>query len=476
MAELDAAACYRALRARDRRFDGVFFVGVATTGIYCRPVCPARTPAAARCRFFVRAAEAERAGFRACFRCRPERAPGDAAADAKSRLVRLALGRIGAGALDSISVDALASELGVTARHLRRAVEAETGVTPIELAQTRRLGIAKWLIQDTELPLTEVAFASGYASIRRFNKSFSDRFGRPPSTLRRERSPSPASSGVIELRLETRAPFAAQPLLEFLRARAVPGVEEVTNDRYRRMVYLGKCAGSLEVRFDSGRADVVALLDPALVPVLSEVVARLRALFDLDARPDLIDAHLGGDPLLAPLIARTPGLRVPGAFDGWELAVRAVLGQQVSVRAATTLAGRLVERFARGPGRFPSARQLGRRSPAEIAAIGLPQARAQSIALLARAVAAGELVLRPSGDETALGAELQRVPGIGPWTASYVALRALRSPDAFLPDDLGVKKALGVARAEDALRIAERFRPWRAYALMHLWRSLAAGG
>ncbi len=476
MRELDTAACYRALCARDRRFDGVFFVGVLTTGIYCRPICPARTPGASRCRFFALAAEAEREGFRACFRCRPERAPGSAGADAKSELVQRVLARIGAGALDTISVAELAAELGVSSRHLRRALEAETGVTPVELAQTRRLGIAKWLVQDTALPLTDVAFAAGYASIRRFNKSFLDRFGRPPSALRREHGSLSGSAGSVELRLETRRPFAAPALFEFLRARAIPGVEQVTERTYRRRVYFGDSAGWLEAEAAPERGELVVRLDPALVPVLPAVVARLRALFDLDARPDLIDRHLGRDALLGPLVARTPGLRVPGAFDAWELAVRAVLGQQVSVRAATTLAGRLAERFGRREGEFPSARTLARVAPTELARIGLPQARARSLVELGRAVAARTIDLARGGDALALRASLERLPGIGPWTASYVALRALGSPDAFLPGDLGVKKALGVTRAADAERLAERFRPWRAYALLHLWRSLAAGG
>ncbi len=475
MTALDHDQCYRALSARDRRFDGVFFVGVETTGIYCRPICPARTPGRTRCRFFTRAAEAEKAGFRACFRCRPERAPGLSIADATPRLVQGALAKIAAGELDRGSVDDVARSLGVTSRHLRRAVEAAVGVSPIELAQTRRLGLAKLLLHETALPLTEVAFASGFASVRRFNAAFVERFGQPPSAVRRAHAEARDAAAAITIRLDARAPFASDALLAFLRGRAIPGVEEVTGSSYRRFAAIGAASGWLEATVDPLRPGILVRLDASLVPAIGEVVTRLRSLFDLDARPDVIDASLRRDRRLAPLVARTPGLRVPGAFDGWELLVRAILGQQVSVAAATTISGRLVRAFG-APPRFPSAAALARAPLDEVRAIGLPRSRAETILALADAVASGRVDLAPGADPDRVLASLLEVRGIGEWTAAYVAMRVLRRPDAFLAGDLAAKKALGVSRAADAERLSERWRPFRAYALMHLWRSLSGGG
>jgi AraC family transcriptional regulator of adaptative response / DNA-3-methyladenine glycosylase II len=477
---LDPEHCYRALSAKDRRFDGLFFVGVETTGIYCRPVCPARTPQRARCRFFDRAATAEREGFRACLRCRPERAPGHASVDAAPRLIRSALSQIGTGCLDRMSVDDLAKGLGVTGRHLRRTLETAVGVTPIELAQSRRLGLAKWLIQDTRLPMTEVAFASGYASIRRFNAAVAEQFGCAPSALRRTR-PAPAKTRDFTLRLEARPPFAGRELLRFLQGRAIPGVEDVSDTHYRRWVSIGDAAGWIHVELDATRPGILVRIDVGLLPQLTEVVARLRGLFDLDARPDLIDEHLARDPALADQIARVPGLRVPGAFDAWELAVRAILGQQVSVRAATTVSGRLVQMFGEQVGapaawRFPSARVLGTRTPEQVCKIGLPLARAATIVGLAKRIEAGLIDLSITADLDTTVAALQDVPGIGEWTAHYIAMRVLRAPDMFLGGDLAARKALGVTRTKEAEALSARWRPWRAYALMHLWNSLSQGG
>ena len=480
---LDPEHCYRALHARDRRFDGLFFVGVESTGIYCRPVCPARTPQRARCRFFDRAATAEREGFRACLRCRPERAPGHAPVDAGPRLVRSALSQIATGSLDRMSVDDLAGELGVTGRHLRRTLEAAVGVTPIELAQSRRLGLAKWLIQDTQLPMTEVAFASGYASIRRFNAAVASHFGCAPSALRRTK-PRPAPTRDFTLRLEARPPFAGQALLRFLHGRAIAGVEDVSDSHYRRWVSIEDAAGWIHVELDEARPGIVVRIDVGLLPQVTEVVARLRALFDLDARPDLIDEHLARDPALAEHVARVPGLRVPGAFDVWELAVRAILGQQVSVRAATTVSGRLVQMFGERIGssaaegeaaawKFPSARVLAARTPEQVCKIGLPLARAATIVALAKRMESGAVDLSATAELDTAVAALQEVRGIGEWTAHYIAMRALRAPDIFLGGDLAARKALGVTRTKDAEALSDRWRPWRAYALMHLWNSLS---
>lgn len=480
---LDADTCYHAIRARDARFDGLFFVAVETTGIYCRPICPARTPAQARCVFFGRAAEAERAGFRACFRCRPELAPGSAPVDAVPRLVQSAVARIDAGFLNDGGVDELASALGVTSRHLRRVMEAELGLSPVELAQTRRLALAKQLLQDTALPLSEIAFAAGFTSVRRFNALFQARFGRPPSALRRARG-AVAGQDCITLRLDYRAPLAWSTLLEFLAYRAIPGVETVEGGEYHRTVELGDTVGWLAVRRDEQRAALRARVSMSLAPKLMTVVSLLRALFDLDARPDLVTEQLLRDPLFAPLVEARPGLRVPGAFDGFETAVRAVLGQQVSVRAATTLSGRLVARFgvriapdAAGlEWLFPKASALARASVDEVAAIGLPATRARTIIELARAFAEGRVALSSGSAPESIIASLVTLPGIGEWTAHYIAMRVLRWSDAFPAADLGVRKALGVTSIKAAEARALAWRPFRAYGVMHLWTALSQGG
>lgn len=489
---LDPDACHAALVARDARFDGLFFVGVATTGIYCRPICPARTPGRERCSFYRWAAAAERAGFRACLRCRPELAPGargldeGAAVDAIARLVEHAAALIDEGFLNERGVDELAARLGVSARHLRRATEARLGVSPVELAQSRRLALAKLLLHDSRLGLTELAHASGFASVRRFNAAFRARFARAPSELRREHA-SAAAGPALRLRLDFREPHDFARLLAFLGARAIPGVEQVRADAYQRVVHLDGRTGLLRVARDARPGALRVELSPALSPVLMPLVARLRRVFDLDARPDQIARDLGRDPLLAPHLRRRPGLRVPGSFDDFEIAVRAVLGQQVSVRAATTLAGRLVARFGvaladlatsdpttsdLSPSelthRFPTAAELAARGPAELAAIGLPAARAATLHALARAFSGGPL-REPPGDPERFAAVLRTIPGIGEWSAQYLVLRGLHHPDAFPAGDLVLRKALGGLGPRAVTARAEGWRPWRAYAAMHLW-------
>ncbi len=464
---LDDTACYDALATRDRRFDGVFFVGVSTTGIYCRPICPAKTPGRTRCTFYDSSALAERAGFRACFRCRPELAPGNASTDAIDALVAGAAQRIAEGALNEASVDDLADELGVSARHLRRALEDRLGVSPVDLAQTGRLALAKQLLQDTRLSLTEIAFAAGFGSVRRFNAVFAERMGSAPRRFRAERT---ASAGDIVLRLDYRAPFDWARLLEFLRARAIPGVETVGDD-YRRIVHVNGATGRIAVSHGDGR--LALAISPSLVAVVMPLVARVRRLFDLDAHPAAIAGVLGRDPLLAPLVARRPGLRVPGAIDPFEAAVRAMLGQQVSVAAATTLAGRFAAKlgtpFEDGV-RFPTAGEVARASIDEVASIGLPGKRAVALHGVAAAVASG--ALRFDGrDLDAFVATATALPGIGPWTAHYLAMRALHLPDAFPAGDLGIAKALAATpREREARSLA--WRPFRSYAVMHLWHSL----
>ncbi|REK06076.1 MAG: DNA-3-methyladenine glycosylase 2 family protein [Planctomycetota bacterium] len=477
---LDHDACYRALLARDARFDGVFFTGVRTTGIYCRPVCTAKTPARGSCRFFTSAAMAEREGFRPCLRCRPELAPGRAPLDAVRSVARVAAARIEAGGLNGGGLAHLAGELGLSTRQLRRAVRQEFGVSPIELALTSRLLMAKRLIAETNLPMTEVAFASGFASVRRFNDAFAAHYRLTPTIMRRNHR-TPGGGDCLRLLLAYRPPYAWRELLNFLGERATPGVECVGDGSYRRTVAVGKHRGWLGVSPVKDRNLLAAKLATTLVPVLPAVLGRLKNLLDTDARPDAIEAHLRGDRTLAPLVRRTPGLRVPGAFDGFELAVRAVLGQQVSVRGASTLAGRLAARFGEPIDTAqaclnrlaPTAERLAAARVSDIGGIGIPRPRAESLRSLARAAADGEIELAPGPDPAAAVAGLVELPGIGDWTAQYIALRALRWPDAFPAGDLGLRKALGATSAAEVTSRAERWRPWRAYAAMHLWQSLS---
>lgn len=463
-AEGSAEACWRALQARDARFDGRFFVGVSTTGIYCRPICPARLPRRDRCSFHASAAAAEKAGFRACFRCRPELAPGSASVDAVPRLVARALAKINEGFLDEGSVDELGEQLGVSGRHLRRALEAELGVSPVELAQTRRLALAKQLLHDSTLSLTAIAFASGFGSVRRFNASVLARFGRPPSALRRAKQ---TGAPAIVLRLDFRPPLEFAALLEFLGARAIPGIDRVEGDCYRRTI--GE--GEVRVWCDRDKPRLRAELDASLAPNIARVVAGLRRLFDLDAEPRAIAATLRADPLLAPLVRRRPGLRVPGSFDPFETALRTVLGQQVSVVAATTLMGRLVTHF----GGVPSPSTLASTPIATLAALGLPTTRARALAGLAEAWRTGTIDCSPGSDPEQVTAALVELPGIGPWTAAYLTMRALHFPDALPANDLVLRKALGDCSAREVEQRARAWRPWRAYAVIHLWTALGKG-
>lgn len=472
--------CYRALTARDTRFDGVFFVGVKTTGIYCRPICTARTPGRDRCRFFASAALAERAGFRPCLRCRPELAPGLAPVDHGRSVARAAAARIEAGALNNGgTLDDLAASFDLSGRQLRRVVRNELGVSPIELAQTNRLLLAKRLIAETQLPMTQIAFAAGFDSVRRFNATFRKHYRLTPSTLRRSTSKATSDDG-LRLMLSYRPPLAWEALLRFLSARAIPGVECVSEGSYHRTVQVGKYRGWLSVSSVPNRNLLEVNLATGLAPALPSILSRLRNLFDLDARPDKIDSHLAQDPMFAASVQHQPGLRVPGAFDSFELAVRAMLGQQISVSAASTLAGRLAQQFGQ-PIETPLA-CLNRITPlpeslaaapiAALAGIGLPGARAESLRNLAGVVARREIDLDCSVDPNSVVAQLVELPGIGPWTAEYISMRALRWPDAFPAADLGLVKASRLNSAKELEQRAQNWRPWRAYAAMHLWKSL----
>ncbi len=474
-------ALYSALAARDRRFDGVFYVGVTSTGIYCRPVCTARTPRASNCRFFESREAAEKARFRPCLRCRPELAPGNAPVDDAQRVAALLAQRIDEGMLDDGGgLETVSKKFGWSSRQIRRIVQKELGVSPIELVLTRRLLLAKQLLTETTLPITEVAFASGFASLRRFNDAFGSRYGMPPTRFRKEtdaRSPLAVERSSLTLQLAYRAPFDWRGILNFLAARALKGVESVTGDEYRRTIRLGAHTGSVVVRDVPDRTTLVIDVSQSLVPVLPALLGRLRNLFDLAARPDLIGAHLSTDKRLRNLIAANPGLRVPGAFDGFELAVRAILGQQVSVKGATTIAGRFVAAFGEtiesdDPALThlsPSASPVASAKVQDISSLGIPGSRAQSILTLARAVDTGSLILEAGADPKQTIAALVELPGIGPWTAHYIAMRALRWPDAFPAGDLIIRKRLGEVTAREAERISQAWRPWRSYATLHLW-------
>ncbi|MBI2827292.1 MAG: helix-turn-helix domain-containing protein [Planctomycetia bacterium] len=478
--EIDHDVCYRALLARDTRFDGLFFVGVKTTGIYCRPVCTARTPGRDRCRFFTSAALAEKEGFRPCLRCRPELAPGQAPIDAVRTVARVAASRIEAGELNNGGgIDQLADDLGLSSRQLRRAMRQEFGVSPVELAQTKRLLLAKQLLAETDLPIIRVAFASGFASVRRFNNLFRAHYRLTPSTMRRSARGSTADDR-LRLRLDYRPPYAWRPLLRFLAGRATAGVECVSGNAYLRTVSIGRDRGWIRVEPEPGRNALSVEVATELVPVLPAILARLRNLFDLDARPNVIAADLRGDPRLARIVKRAPGMRVPGAMDGFELAVRAILGQRVSVKGATTLAGRLAAAFGEPIDAplaclnriAPTAERLAQARPSELTNLGIAPPRAESVLALARAVAAHEIDLWPGLDPEGVARRLAELPGIGAWTAGYIAMRALRWPDAFADGDLGLLKAAGL-KSPRALRDASQaWRPWRAYAAMYLWESL----
>lgn len=470
---LDQESCYQALLAHDPRFDGAFFVAVRSTGVYCRTVCPARTPRRENCAFYPSAAAAERAGYRPCLRCRPELAPGNARVDALGRLAAAALDRIESGMLSDAGVAGLADDLGVTDRHLRRIVKAELGVSPIELAQTQRLLLAKRLLTDTALPVTEVAFASGFSSVRRFNALFQERYRLNPSEVRRNRR-SAGTPDSLRFEVAYRPPFDWNSLLLFLAQRASQGVEVIADGVYRRTVQSGRCAGWVQVQPHPVRNTLVVELSSSLAGAAMPVLAGVKRQFDLSAEPQRISEHLGE------LAAYHPGLRVPGAIDGFETTVRSILGQQVSVKAASTLAGRVAARFgeamesaAEGLTHLsPSPEAIARAEVDQLTALGLTAARAHCVLALARAVAEGRVLLEPQPDVEAAMAQLQELPGIGEWTAHYVAMRVFAWPDAFPHSDLGIRKALGERSPRQVLQFAESWRPWRAYAAMHLWKSL----
>jgi AraC family transcriptional regulator, regulatory protein of adaptative response / DNA-3-methyladenine glycosylase II len=482
--DLDAEACYRAIATRDARFDGRLFIAVTSTGIYCRPICPARTPKREHLVFYPSAAAAQEAGYRPCLRCRPESAPDLGVWRGTSNTVSRALALIEKGGLDGDEADvaALGERLGVGERQLRRLFQRHLGASPVAVAQTRRVLLAKHLIHETRLPLAEVALAAGFGSVRRFNETFQRLFGRPPGTLRRGTDAASGPSGEVTIRLPYRPPYDWAAMLAFLRARAIPGVEVVTGDGYARTIEIGGAHGAVAVRPTQGHALRATIQFPQL-SALPVIVARLRRVFDLAADPEVIGAHLAEDPALAPLVAARPGLRVAGAWDGFELGVRALLGQQITVTAAVGYAGRLVAAYGKPLAGatvadglthvFPDA---GRLAEADLSTLGLTRARAAALGALARAVVADPQLFGPRRSLDEAIRTLRALHGVGEWTAQYIAMREMREPDAFPAADIGLLRALADRRGRRPdpralLARAERWRPWRAYAAQHLWAS-----
>ena len=478
-------ACYLALKAKDARFDGSFFTGVTSTRIYCRPVCKVRTPRRENCRFFALAAQAESAGFRPCLRCRPELAPQalrwsiqDASSVLAQQAARL-LDEPDAWATEPPSVERLAARLGVSDRHLRRIFEAQLGVSPLQYLQTRRLLTAKQLLADTDLPITQVALASGFASLRRFNAAFMEHYALSPSQLRRAGSQRQAG---CEVRLGYRPPYDVDAMLGFFRTRAIHGMETIEGRRLTRTLALesgGKrTEGWLQVEFDEAQPQLVMRTSDSLRGMLPLLIRRVRSTFDLDADPHAINARLHGSFPLG------DGLRVPGALSGYELAVRAVLGQQITVAAARTLAQRLVQRFGGTietpwpelTHLFPAPEVLAAAEGDALGQLGIVRQRQAAIVAIAKGVTEGRLQLHAGADVTAMVAALKELPGIGDWTAQYIAMRALRWPDAFPAGDVALHKALGVQQSRQPAREAEAasqaWKPWRSYAVVRAWSAL----
>ncbi len=471
----DAESCYLAVKSRDRRFDGVFYTAVRTTGIYCRPSCPAITPRRRNVVFYRTAAAAQAAGFRACKRCRPDATPGspewDVAADVAGRAMRL----IADGVVEREGVEGLAGKVGYTSRHLTRLLAHELGAGPLALARARRAQTARILIETTTMPFAEVAFAAGFASIRQFNDTVRSVYAATPSQMRGRQGSVNSHAGVLDLRLAVRQPFAVDELLGFLGPRTVPGVEDAGPGWYSRTLRLPNGPGEVHLSFDEvpETGTVHCALRLSDLRDLGAAVERCRRLVDADCDPEAVDAQLGQDPLLAAQVRRSPGIRVPGQVDGDEVAVRAVLGQQVSVAQARKLAADLTRRYGdKLPGRdlwlFPTASRLADVDPEDLP---MPRTRGRALTTLCGALASGEIALDRSAPRSDVRQALLALPGIGPWTAGHIAMRALGDPDVLLPTDLGVRRGLQLLGAAegDAEGMGERWRPWRSYAQMHVW-------
>jgi AraC family transcriptional regulator of adaptative response / DNA-3-methyladenine glycosylase II len=491
-AGLESDACYLAMKAHDARFDGSFFTGVTSTGVYCRPVCRVRMPRLENCRFFRHAAQAEAAGFRPCLRCRPELAPRAASwsTEDASRILALQAARLidepDAWSEDGPGAARIAARLGVSDRHLRRIFETQFGVSPLQYLQTRRLLAAKQLIADTRLPMTQVALASGFASVRRFNDAFVAHYGLNPSMLRRAGAKAGGREGeAVEVRLGFRPPYDSAAMLDFFARRALGGIEQVADAgsamqfaRTLRITQQGTQGGRshvgwMQLRFDTLREHLLLRVSDSLATVLPIVISRARAMFDLDADPMAINGALHAS------FPHGDGLRVPGTVDGFELAVRAVLGQQITVAGARTMGTRLVQAFGEpvvtpiaGLDRlFPTPAAIAGASGDALGQLGIVRQRQGAMQALAREMAEGRLALHAGADVPSTLAALQALPGIGDWTAQYIAMRALRWPDAFPSGDVALQKALGVSSARSAAEASQAWRPWRSYAVLRAWHS-----
>jgi AraC family transcriptional regulator of adaptative response / DNA-3-methyladenine glycosylase II len=478
---LEDDRCYRAVQSRDPRFDGWFFTAVVTTGIYCRPSCPAMAPKRTNVRFFPSSAAAHHAGFRACKRCRPDAAPGSPEWNGRADVVARAMRLIADGTVDREGVRGLSSRLGYSPRQLNRVLTSELGAGPLALARAQRAQAARVLLETTDISVADTAFAVGFGSVRQFNDTVREVFALTPTELRSTRRGDGRvrAPGTITLRLAYRAPLASTELFGFLAGRAVPRVEAGDTSTYRRSVRLPRGAAIIILEPSDAHVRCTLRLDD--LRDLSAAVARCRRLLDLDADPAAVDEHLGSDAVLGPLVRATRGLRSPGTVDGDEIAIRAVIGQQVSVAGARTIAGRLAGRYGEALAhpvdgvtrRFPTAAALAEVDPSTLP---MPAARGRTLTALARVLAGGQLVLDPGADREDAAARLEALPGIGPWTANYVRMRALSDPDAFMAGDLGARRALErlghPAKVQAATFDADRWRPWRSYALHHLWASL----
>lgn len=481
----DHSVSYRALQSRDARFDGLIYVGVISTGVYCRPICPARTPKSENCHFYSSAAAAQAAGFRPCLRCRPETAPDLASWRGTSNTVSRALAMISEGALDGrgASVEKLAERLGLGERQLRRLFLQHLGAAPISVAQTRRVLFAKQLLHETRLPMTEVALAAGFGSLRRFNETFQKLYHRPPSALRRRTASNNAEEDAgVTLQIRYRPPYDWDSILAFLEARAIAGLEMVENGRYLRTVDIDGLTGSIEVAHQPRRQSLGVTIHFPNVKSLPAIIARVRRLFDVGADIETIDAHLSSDPLLAPLVAQRPGLRAPGGWDGFETAVRAVLGQQISVAAARRLAGQLVALHGKKLSAeqrhhpeliyvFPTPQRLVSVASLDL---GMPGARQFSLKAIAEATVTDPNLFHPLESVEETVERLRTIRGVGDWTAQYIALRAIRESDAFPASDIGLLRGAEAIEGErptpaHLLSRARAWRPWRAYAAQHLW-------
>ena len=476
---MDDEQHYRAAVSKDARFDGVFFIAVTSTGIYCRPSCPAMTPKREHMRFYKTPAAAQQAGFRACKRCRPDASPGSPEWNIRADMTARAMRLIADGIVDREGVDGLARSLGYEQRQVRRVLTAELGASPLALARAQRAQTARVLVETTKLPMGDIAFAAGFASIRQFNATMLEVFDTPPSRLRERaaRNAPVAPPGAVCLRLPFRPPIDLPRLFGFLAARAVPGVEEVTAGTYRRTISLPNGRGILSLRNVDQARWVECELELDDLRDVTAAVQRCRRLLDLDADPDAVSGFLASDEVIGPLARACPGRRSPGHVDGDELAMRAVLGQQVSVAAARRLGARLTAEYGKPLARpsgtlthcFPDAATVAAADPA---ALPMPAGRARALVTLAAALASGEVALHPGADRDEAAARLLALPGIGPWTVAYIRMRALSDPDAFPATDVGVLRALAALGGSAGVAAAERWRPWRSYAVHHLWATL----